>query len=793
MKNPIKESLIVNFIVIIMLNGLYAQHDHHHHVHQEEDIERINALRFDSDHPAINIYGKWESVIPEKGGGAVGKSLGMQTVHNILLPSGKVLMTSGSSWRNLEPMEYYPKKTDPVAGKGLFDLRFDPFHLTKIKDYYELVNNTAIYDPEENTFFRIHSPYPMVNPSSKDHFLPNDLFCAGHLHLADGNPLFSGGTQYYYPYRTGHQSSFIFDWRKELMIDWQYIDWRQKPAERNNPWTFAGLMKRGRWYPTLVPLLDGRFVVSGGFVGFDKGYPDMYQFEINKYVEFFNYEDFNIANPQKAWKAIDVTNIEHSPFSTLLEYPQKIENICYDIRHLTQLGFDTEKADFVPPCNCPDTCLIDHKYDAFKLYPHNYLFGKNRIYLSREGEWVSLRTAKTEYMRRTKYTYWMEICGTPKSPEIKFERGPDRLDTITSYGTSYLDPNTQKLTIIGGQESSAGTLLPIGATKPNRFAGGRGSRKLEQFSFDKKTGEGAWTTIENFLGDYPQDDRTMHYAIILPTRQILIINGGNYDFYGAVKYPILLSPIFDKNGNFKEYKKERMAEAVEPRLYHNNAMLLPDGKVFVSGGNSGRATVQLDIPVPNYQNINGQPLPNNDLVQLDLHFLTDGPMAKQQKGVDNTPIENWTAEIFSPPYLFIDCDKKGNPDDRRVSIEKITTKAKKGIEFNTTIKRKTFTLLHSNREYKIKLGGTFPKEKFTGSQSLVLLKLPSVTHGGQWGQLFAELPIQFIDDEDNLTFITPNAVDEGLPPGFYMLFYVDSAGKPSKAKMIRFDDKAKRP
>ena len=84
----------------------------------------------------------------------------------------------------------------------------------------------------------------------------------------------------------------------------------------------------------------------------------------------------------------------------------------------------------------------------------------------------------------------------------------------------------------------------------------------------------------------------MHYATLLPTSQVLVINGGNYDFYGSIKYPILLTPNFDNvTGAFVEYEKARMNEAVEARLYHNVALLLPDGRIWISGGGTARATI----------------------------------------------------------------------------------------------------------------------------------------------------------------------------------------------------------
>src|SRR5690606_22065413 len=102
-------------------------------------------------------------------------------------------------------------------------------------------------------------PVPEMDPASAGNFAPNDFFCTGQMHLPDGNVLFTGGTQYYSPYRTGNRSTWIFDWKKELSIDWRKVDWRQVPAAGANasaapaklptagpaqyPWTFAGFMQ----------------------------------------------------------------------------------------------------------------------------------------------------------------------------------------------------------------------------------------------------------------------------------------------------------------------------------------------------------------------------------------------------------------------------------------------------------------------------------------------------------------------------------------------------------------------
>lgn len=723
--------------------------------------------------PDPATYGRWETVIPKPGGAAINRILGMQTVHAVLLPTGKVLWASGSSWRNHDPVVYYPNVPNPHPGTGVFVQAEDPFQDSKLQTYFELVNNVAIYDPDQNTFYRIPHPVPMPDPTNPGHFAPSDLFCTGHLHLPDGNVLFTGGTQYYFPYRTGNNATYIFDWKKEQRISWATVDWRQIPVSQNDPWIFSGFMPRGRWYPSIVPLLDGRMAVFGGFVGFDQGFPPMYQFEINHLVDLFDPAAFSRTTPQTAWRSVDVQTVPDSPFSTLIN------------------------SDFKPGdgVECDERCRTANTFDAFKLYPENYLMPDGRIYLTREGDWVSLRTPSTAFMRRTKNTYWATIGGTPNAPAISFARGPDRPETITSYGTTYLDPNTRNITLLGGQPTSPGTLLPMnmtapGAAPPTHFAGGRGSRKREEFHVDAtRPGGGYWTIDHDFLGETPQDDRTMHYAITLPTRQVLVINGGNYDFYGPVFYPLLLTPKFNGR-SFAGYEKTRMSEGVEPRLYHNNALLLPDGRILISGGNSARATVRTSTSAPAgpARPSGGQPLPNLSLVDIDMYFFGDGPMAKGEKGMLTIPTEDWVAEIFSPPYLFID-------PDRRAAIRSISPALPPADhEPQLTIGDKTFVLLHSDADYQVQLTGLPPACGGEEKGSLVLIKLSSATHGWQNGQQFIDLPFTVGPATPNeITFRTPNAKAANIPPAYYMMFYVDCRGKPSVARMVRFDDQARTP
>ncbi len=152
-----------------------------------------------------------------------------------------------------------------------------------------------------------------------------------------------------------------------------------------------------------------------------------------------------------------------------------------------------------------------------------------------------------------------------------------------------------------------------------------------------------------------------------------------------------------------------------------------------------------------------------------------------------TPTEDWVAEIFSPPYLFID-------PDRRAAIDGLAPTAKVGYQTQREIGGKTYFLIHSGGTYDVPLRG-LPTECPEGDGKLDLIKLPSATHGWENGQRFVDLPFRpgAKGSSGTIRFQAPNAKAEAIPPGYYMLFYVDCKGKPSVARMVRFDDNAREP
>lgn len=163
-----------------------------------------------------------------------------------------------------------------------------------------------------------------------------------------------------------------------------------------------------------------------------------------------------------------------------------------------------------------------------------------------------------------------------------------------------LDLNTQTWTTLDAAVKPGysimyepGKVLKVGSSGDSGTAG-VSSNAANIFDFTAPAP--AWRTIGSM--QYP---RTHHNLTLLPDGNVLVTGGSTmvegYIVSNAVLTPEMWSPVTEQF--------TPMAPHVKPRLYHSEALLLPDGRVLVSGG--GR----------------------------------DGP------GVDQ-----YNVEIFSPPYLF---------------------------------------------------------------------------------------------------------------------------------------------
>jgi hypothetical protein len=198
--------------------------------------------------------------------------------------------------------------------------------------------------------------------------------------------------------------------------------------------------------------------------------------------------------------------------------------------------------------------------------------------------------------------------------------------------------------------------------------------------------------------------RTFHNSTLLPDGTVLVTGGGTTTGAGDVAHAVPQAELWSPTTE----TWKTLASMSVPRLYHSEALLLPDGRVLVSGG--GRF---------------------ND---------------------DNEPVYEYSAQFFSPPYLF-------KNSGLRPSITSAPSKLSYGQHF-------TVVTPNAGRIAQVSL-----------------IRFGSVTHDINMSQRF--LPLSFVAGSGSLTVTAP--VNANIaPPGNCMLFIVDVSGVPSLAAIVHF-------
>ncbi len=183
-------------------------------------------------------------------------------------------------------------------------------------------------------------------------------------------------------------------------------------------------------------------------------------------------------------------------------------------------------------------------------------------------------------------------------------------------------------------------------------------------------------------------------GVLLPDGQMFVV-GGNASGTetGAVNTPELFNPTTDTWTTLAPHQVNR--------AYHSTALLLPDGRVFVAGGENPDKMAQMK------------------------------------------------AEIFSPPYLF-----KGP--------------------------RPTISAAPSTGGYGQQM--TIATPQAATIASVMLVKAGAVTHQIDADQ--RSIPLSFTKSGGSLTAQMPSNANFA-PPGYYMLFIVDGNGVPSLAPWVK--------
>lgn len=243
---------------------------------------------------------------------------------------------------------------------------------------------------------------------------------------------------------------------------------------------------------------------------------------------------------------------------------------------------------------------------------------------------------------------------------------------------------------------------------------------------------GGEETMESFQTGPLNQRRWYSTGVNLPDGTVMAFSGGDLD--GVVgpggESPIRQAELFvpDADGTGGTWKK--MASATQPRTYHNNAVLLPDGRVLV-GGNA---------PIPN-----------------SYTYKQNNPSTPAREFANN--FHDPSFEIFTPPYAL----RTDRPEFLGAPV---------------TINRgSTIDIQVSDTEQ---------------IESVVLVRNTAQTHLIDGDQRTVELPIVDRQGSNSKVAVTDNA--NVLPPGPYLIFAnkraADGTLVPSVGWQTSIDDDA---
>lgn len=243
-----------------------------------------------------------------------------------------------------------------------------------------------------------------------------------------------------------------------------------------------------------------------------------------------------------------------------------------------------------------------------------------------------------------------------------------------------------------------GTAVMYGRDKIMKAGGRPAGAAKKVFTIDMSLPTPEWEEHE-FFG--LRNARDIFYLIVLPDGQVLAVGGEhNGD-------DVLEPELYDPNAN-PEQPWTGMATMPVARTDHSSAVLLPDGRVLIAGG--------------------------------------DGP---------SRPNGN----IFWPPYLFEDDGNGGSACVQRPEIDCVAQQCDPQPQDPVLQYGETFTLESAQA------GGMDANDKVT------LLRPGQSTHSFDFEQRFMELTFTLGPGNDQLSVEPPEETSHA-PPGYYMLFIV---------------------
>ncbi|MCS7069689.1 MAG: PA14 domain-containing protein [Meiothermus sp.] len=290
------------------------------------------------------------------------------------------------------------------------------------------------------------------------------------------------------------------------------------------------------------------------------------------------------------------------------------------------------------------------------------------------------------------------------------------------------------------------------------------------------SGTGAWGPIN--VQTY---NRYYGSSVMYEPGKILVLGGGWIGFSGpqggATAQVIELNPT-NQNITVRELPEEKRMKHARTHL---NATLMPDGRVFVNGGNAdgiqfnnATAVYESEIWSPRTEAFKPaaeaqcpRTYHSTALLLLDGTIITmgggatgedDDPTRKEcDKEMGNSQkVNQLNAEIYYPPYLY-------NADGSEAT-RPIIQSAPERVSYG-----QTFTITTDVPSSVV--------------DRVTVVAFGAVTHAFNMGQRFLELSFSRTGP-NTLTVVAP-ASPNLAPPGYYQLYVLDGRGVPSPARALR--------
>ncbi|MDX1588162.1 MAG: galactose oxidase-like domain-containing protein [Oleiphilaceae bacterium] len=424
-------------------------------------------------------------------------------------------------------------------------------------------------NPDGNDSATLTSGTPfagMLDNADNDSRNDGALFCSDVIGLPDGSVMAVGGTDYYS--EPGNDDVPLGVAELEGIVSSRIFD------ASNNTWRQTGDMNYGRWYPSLVTMGNGDVFVASGVTKLIKPvYPEDPIQSGRNVVQTETYDPCAglwTQNPSSADRSLPLYPRMH-----LLPNGHVFYNAGGQAFNPFGQGYDQALWNIAASYN-PDTqSWNDIAYAGLPL---------------------KLNEAGLDQLASTlNITHFSDSQVEALAGSVIENSG----SLPEAFGDAEVSEEQLRMAIGSGMRgSTSSTMLPLRPDEDGVYrdvelltAGGvpsyavlnspGGYFPVAQSRIDTVTTDGDQVDYQSRLTGPLNQPRWYGTNVLMPDGSVTVFSGGNRD---GVAGPGLEEPIRTAERFDPETEQwTEMAEAINPRTYHNTAVLMPDGRVLIGG------------------------------------------------------------------------------------------------------------------------------------------------------------------------------------------------------------------